>query len=68
MDVLETELPPDVAAEWRSVIERDEGAQEQQAVTMAAALSEVYLAGAPERRQGLLEQVAGEGAAGTSRQ
>ena len=68
MDVLETELPADTAAEWRRVIEGDEGAQEQQAVEMAAALSEVYLAGAPERRQGLLAQVAGEGAAAANMQ
>jgi hypothetical protein len=57
MDVLESALPPEQAAEWRRVIEADEAVQQEEAAALAAPLSEVYLAGGPVQRQGLLSQL-----------
>lgn len=47
MDDLEHELPPDVAAEWRRVLEEDARAQAVAAAQGRGSLSEVYQAGAP---------------------
>jgi hypothetical protein len=47
MDDLEHELPAEVAAEWRRVLEEDERAQAISAAQGRDPLSEVYQAGAP---------------------
>eukprot|EP00877_Chromochloris_zofingiensis_P010285 jgi/Chrzof1/550/Cz01g20040.t1 len=55
MDALNMELPPDVAAEWKRIIEADEAVQDH--MTPQPELSDVYLAGTPGRSQGLLSQI-----------
>jgi CO/xanthine dehydrogenase Mo-binding subunit len=54
LDDLEHELPASDAARWRRVLEEDARAQAVMAARGRAPLSEVYLAGAPVKRQGIL--------------
>lgn len=54
MDDLEHELPAETAAQWRRILEEDARAQAGMLAQGRGPLSEVYLAGAPVKKQSLI--------------